>query len=333
MLTNITITDANIDVLNNIDELEHLHSVRLDTINVDCSIIIEKLCDIKSIRHLSIYNCKSVDWSGLSQLPTLTYLYLHTLNADNILFVSNLTNLKYFHILYSKDIHDISPIATLSNLEEFEWRIVTETNIRCDISVLKSLPNIRELSLAGHVISDITPIQYLTKLRSLVLSNIKCGTIQFEKLVNLETLFVYNIENTDFSETFGLSNLSLTQLEIKTDIPLKDYSFLKNLKSLSWIRIDHISDLSVLESSKDTLNYLESVNGELIDLSLISKFHNLTCVVLKCKEIVDITPLSTLTCLKRLTLSDNKITDITPLNSLLNLVSLNVDGNPIVYGC
>ena len=126
---------------------------------------------LTNLRSLAIYNSPIADLSGLSslkklkkldiallcKLPSLAgienLLSLEELRIDtsrkltSIAEVSNLTNLRILDITNCGDIESLKPLRKLHNLEE--CYILQSTNIvDGDLSVLKTLPKLREHSFA-----------------------------------------------------------------------------------------------------------------------------------------------------------------------------------------
>ncbi|GHU61511.1 hypothetical protein AGMMS49983_01370 [Clostridia bacterium] len=111
--------------------------------------------------------------------------------------------------LSEKNISDISPLASLTNLTDL---ILWGNNIS-DISSLASLTNLTILGLGGNEISDISPLASLT---------------------NLTFLGLHQNNISDISPLASLTNLTELNLEQNR---ISDISSLKKLKNLQYLQL------------------------------------------------------------------------------------------------
>jgi internalin A len=90
--------------------------------------------------------------------------------------------------LLGKQIADVNPIASLSNLA---YLSLGDNQIR-DIRPLAKLTKLRSLSLYSNQVSDITPLVNLSNLYALYLQNNRIDDIEpLANLTNLSNLFIY----------------------------------------------------------------------------------------------------------------------------------------------
>lgn len=90
-------------------------------------------------------------------------------------------------------------------------------------------------------------------------------------------------------------------------------------------RVSNILGIQYLNN----LSIFSVIDGEIIDLSPLSKLENLIYLKLSLNLIDDLKPLSRLKKLEVLDVSQNRIRDLSPLKSLKNLRELDVLVNPI----
>ena len=180
------------------------------------------------------------------------------------------------------------------------------------------------LEIQGNQISDLSPINGLTKLQHLDISGNEISDLSpLAGLKNLEHVKVSHNNISDLSPLARLSNL---------------YSFgswgnpLSDLSSLVGLEVIDICggepDISTLEGAKN-LKELYLLGGGISDVSPVVKLTELTRLRVAGNPLSDISPLAELTGLKWLELSENKISDISPLTKLKNLTWLHVGGNMI----
>ena len=168
---------------------------------------------------------------------------------------------------------------------------------------IECCPNLQILDISGksdaapgephassHAIS-LLPLVHLSKLRSLVLTNVKLQDItQLKYLTTLTHLDVSDNPGirdlSPLSELTGLTSLSLTNCGLSDDNPQKNLQFLKPLFGL-------------------------------VELDLSGN------------TVQNVSSLASLSHLNKLYLSGNKVIDIAPLTSLANLSTLYLDNNAI----
>ena len=129
--------------------------------------------------------------------------------------------------LFRNQISDISPLSSLSNLNEL-WM---EANQISDTSPLSSLVNLTVLRLYDNQISDITPLSSLTNLTELWLEVNQISDISaLSSLTNLTWLYLNGNQINDISalvanpglsagDYIDLQNNPLSQVALDTHIP------------------------------------------------------------------------------------------------------------------
>ena len=111
-LTNMNISDKEIEILNSLTNLEFLqlnncsfsNSKKLqlnlsDLVICDCSSVqISIYTQIESLKSLRIVNCENVDFTGISKMENLSKVFLQNLNLDEINEISHIKALTYLNL-------------------------------------------------------------------------------------------------------------------------------------------------------------------------------------------------------------------------------------------
>ena len=154
-------------------------------------------------------------------------------------------------------------------------------------------------------VSDPTP----TEMLELIALDANSRTIDdltgLGYAVNLYSLNLMHIHNSDFSIVSGLTDLEILNLRWNE---ISDISFVSGLENLSTLDLGH-NDIS--------------------NISAVSGLSHLSTLELDENRISNLAPLSGLTELYTLDLADNEVSDISPLRLLSSLGSLDLRGNPL----
>lgn len=274
------------------------------------------------------------------------------ITIKGVQYSTNLTELKINGIsLCNEDIKDLDKMVNLKVLELCAYDYIDSTtglwvgdwdyykNVKkergtiTDISVLKNLVKLEELSLNGNEISDISILENLKNLKVLELTfnNIK----DIDALRNLSNLTNIDLLDNNVNNISALNKLTKLEYLRIDDNPVSDISPVKDLVNLTALHISgsynnksSIDDISVLKN----LTKLECFSAsycEISDISVIENFPNLWQLRLRGNKISNITSLKNLTNLKTLQLDYNQISDISALKDLTNLTELYLDDNKI----
>lgn len=196
-------------------------------------------------------------------------------------------------------------LVYFKNIERLE---ISKSSVK-DISVLKDLPNLKELVIRDcDKLSDISVLKE-TNIESLRISNLSnLEDFSFIKeMKNLKKLSIYNCENCHINQDV-LKGLNLTELNLYF-IDIQDLSNISEMKNLEKIKVEGCN-LKSIEELKD-LNKLIHVN---ISDCLVS----------------DVSALYGLTNLTELNLSNNSI-DNFDITKFTNLESINIKSNYALY--
>ena len=184
------------------------------------------------------------------------------------------------------------------------------------------------LDAVSQNISDLTGLEYATRLDSLILHHNRISDISaLSGLTSLKELDLWSNRISDISALSGLT--SLKDLNLWSN-RISDISALSGLTSLTGLGLHYnrISDISAL-SGLTSLTGLGLENNSISDISALSGLTSLTFLGLENNSIFDISALSGLTSLKYLYLHDNHISDISALSGLTSLIELYLHDNHI----
>ena len=201
-----------------------------------------------------------------------------------------------------------------------------------DLTGLEYATRLTKLSVSGTgQISDLSPLEELTTLTYLNFTGYSGSLISdISPLEKLTALTYLHFSGTQIRDLSPLEKLTaLTGLDLRYS-PFSDISPLEKLTALTslYFESNRISDISPLEKLT-ALTSLTISTCPLSDLSPLENLIALTRLSLGQNQISDISPLEKLTALTHLRLWRNQISNVAPLENLTNLTSLQLSGNPI----
>ncbi|RKU16937.1 hypothetical protein C6500_17085 [Candidatus Poribacteria bacterium] len=254
-----------------------------------------------------------------NSITTHTLLHLTKLNVSNR-EIKNLTGLEHAPnlnalSLSSSAILDFSPIVGLTGLTRLHLDIAGH-NIS-DVSPLAELKNLTGLWLWDNNISDVSPLANLTNLRDLRLTGNNISDVA--PLASLKNLNYLDLTHNNISDISPLVNLKkLTHLHLAGN-NISDVAPLADLTNLRDLRLtgdsNNISDISPLANLKN-LTHLYLGGNNISDVSPLTDLTNLIELGLGSNNISDVSPLASLTKLTELWLTSNNISDVSPLITL-----------------
>ncbi|CAL6065278.1 leucine-rich_repeat domain-containing protein [Hexamita inflata] len=161
-----------------------LHSCQLQSIQV--------LTQLVNLEDLTISGNTNIDISPLKYFQKLRCLNMSEIAVKNIQVLRYLTNLQKLDCSYNQGL-DITPIQFLVQLNELYIH-------NCDIHSiyqLRPLVNLEKcLELSRNCITDISPLEHLTKLQMIYLSYNKI--IDFNTVMNHPTYHLLDQESQEF---------------------------------------------------------------------------------------------------------------------------------------
>lgn len=254
----------------------------------------------KAATYTSFMNCSNQnvkDLTGAWKFTKMNSLVCHTNSISNFDSLINLTELQSIYCYHNK----ITQIPALTSLTKLSY-------LSCGYNQLTSFPDL----------SANTPLTYLD-----------CGanTISkltgVEKLINLQSLYVYD---NKFDSLPDLSNLTKLQLLMCQKNNLKTIKGLDNLSQLTYFsasnnQIDSLPDLSLLTK----MNTLSLYNNKLTKMPNVSTMTSLKQLFLNNNNLSFVPDFSTNTNLSTVDLSQNKISkfpDLSASSSKLKILKI-----------
>ncbi|MBR2705249.1 MAG: leucine-rich repeat domain-containing protein [Clostridia bacterium] len=172
----------------------------------------------------------------------------------------------------------------------------------------EEIENTKSLYLSKKNITDLSGIEYFTKIETLDIQDNKITSIEKVPGEFIRSLSVSNIEN------------------------ITDINLIENYNSLYCIEVDGSNLEEIPESIKKIashLSYIEWTNGVLKTTSWVKDFPKLISLRLENNQISSLENLSTASGLTSLDLSGNQIENIDEIGSLIELYSLDIDDNNV----
>jgi hypothetical protein len=249
-----------------------------------------------------------------TDLDRVTSLYLF--GNETFQYWSDATN----NSIYPRDfgqgaIQSLADIQKLRNLTELA---ICDQDVY-DLSPLKGL-HLARLALTGNQITDLSVLSTIPQLRELFVAN--NPLTQIDVLHYLPHLEVVDISNTKVYDLSPL-NSKITALYLN-NTPIFDYSPLLSMPSLQTLFFTHPDkdDLAVL-SQLTSLTSLE-VSFDLTNLQPLLPLKNLTRLALVFTPMDSFDGLETLEQLNYLRISVKDHVDLTPLTKMPSLTELDI---------
>lgn len=261
-LISLTLTELIFDSnLSNIGDFKNLTSLNLDSGYLEN---INTLSKLKNLETLRIYNGDRIaDFSVLSDMPQLEYLYLDCPKLRDISFVENMTKLTGLHIWnsevleidsiknckntlktldlsYNYKVKNYDAVSELSNLESLSLYVDYSFDVPIPVPQLKNMPNLTYLLLGNF--DDLSELSNTT---------------------NLESLTLYDTYATDFTALESLNELTSLSL---CDMSLEPSVF------------DSVMKLTSLTSISLDGSYIWGNTEELLSLPNLMEFYMSDCV-------------------------------------------------------
>ena len=231
--------------------------------------------EMATLPRLDARNANITDLTGLEHATNLTELYL---------------GLEYVEAerrwLNSNSVSDLSPLRSLTQLTD----LTLSGNNISDISSLRGLTKLRRLNLDSNSVSDISPVSGLTQLTDLTLSDNDISDISsLRGLTQLTDLALSGNNISDISAVGGLINLRGLSL---WDNAISDISAVAGLANLTDLYLwdNAISDISALAGLVN-LTALNLGNNNISDVSVVSDLINLTWLILADNSVSDLSSL------------------------------------------
>lgn len=274
--------------------------------------------DLKGLVNLKLTGVKELkDLSIISDLP-LTTLWLEGSAINSYDVLKNNSTIKNLTLHFNSEVNDITPVSTMSSLEEFNTIVYTIGGM----DSLSKLKNLKKLSLSTN---GDTSINFISELDSLEELNLQCCYLQdgFGFLTSLPNLKKLNIASMVSSNSYKeLANCnSLEELTIKSG--QNDSVYLEDLMACSHIKTLNIKGGYVAFDFNS--DYTDSGIENLFIKDIV--ISDLNWADVNPSEVVNI--VSEMKTLKKLGLVHLKIDNIDALSPLSDLEELDVSQNYI----
>lgn len=240
-------------------------------------------------------------FSWQDQIVKQAVYYQATASEDGMPSVEEIMDIRCLQIENADQAAGFQDLAMLPQLRTLYilWGGLT------DISFVKNLPELEDISFYGNEIQDISPLT--------ACKNLKVLSLGFNKVEDI----------TPLAELTSLKELGLQGNEIK------DIEALRFLPELEGVNLNgnQITDLSPL-SGKTKLAALGAGYNQIKDISPLKGMNQLYNLALDMNQISDIRVLKEMTQLEYLGLAYNQIEDFEPIKGMEKLFLLSVMGNP-----
>lgn len=286
------------------------------------AIDLSPLASLNHFRSVSI-SAGAVDLSVLNKFYRLTHLYVAVRGGD---------------------FSQLGPLGRTLNTFK-----INDTQLS-DLSFISHFTRLRELQLITAA-TDFSPLQSLTKLRTLTLENKnldapKINIKPLSRLINLESLAIINLLFKTITPLMPLGNLRTLSILNNPELSnIGAIRFIEGLTAFSY----HCLDLTLIPNQRrvgkpcarsnfKTLNALTELNwlGRLslgftpnLDFQPIHQLRGLKTLKIFSSQLNNIAFVQSLLPLEHLDLSHNMIDNVEPLSALRHLQTLKLDQNQI----
>ncbi|WP_368187534.1 leucine-rich repeat domain-containing protein [Aestuariibius sp. HNIBRBA575] len=260
-----------------------------------------QLGDIDGLRNLSLMNIDTIDGLQLATLPNLEALTLINMPLDNLQGVEQMRNLTGF-ALGGTQVTDLSPLAGL---------------------------DIRQLTLRGEGLLDLSPLSQATNLTHLTLNS-----SQFQSLNGLNpgaSLVMFSAQNaqlTDIQALSGATNLERFNVKGAMIRDINPLSGLRHMQEMD-LRETAISDISALRHMT-RLEKLWITDSQVADLEPLSGLDKVEMLSMSRIPATDISPLAQMKSVEVLWVNDHNINDLSPLLDMPALTAVRIDDEQLV---
>lgn len=262
------------------------------------------LSKFTGLRSLTINNISGMDFTILSQLPSL-----QELNLSGCTLSSN-------------------ALSAIGGLVELE-KLVLDGCALTDISAFSQLSKLKELSLSSNSLEDIAPVSLMTKLESLDVSNNPLTSIAAVSACN--KLKYLDISGCSVSSLGSLTDKADLETLLASNNDLRSLDELGGCRHLSVLEVNSnkISDITVL-TSLPALTRFEANHNE---ITMIPDFNEKDSILvyfgINHNQVSDISGLSGISSLNYINIDYNTVTDLLPVAENYNLIKVNAWDNAI----
>lgn len=262
------------------------------------------LSKFTGLRSLTINNVSGMDFSVLSQLPSL-----QELNLSGCTISSNA----------------LSAIGSLVELE----KLVLDGCALTNISAFSQLVKLKELCLSNNSLEDIGIISLMTQLESLKLANNPLSSIA--AVSACENLKYLDITSCSVNSLGSLSGKSKLETVLASNNSIRSLEELSGCRKLSVLEVssNSIRDISIL-AQLPALTRFEANHNE---IAQIPDFDEDNCKLIyfgiNYNQVSDVGGLAGIASLNYLNIDYNQVTDLLPIAQNANLIKVNAWDNAI----
>lgn len=222
----------------------------------------------------------------------------------------------------------LGPDTTLST--EDLWGI-TELTVPAEAASLEDLKHfisLKQLTIDGHNVSDLSMLASMTGLQELSITNGNLSA-SLSVLRNLPDLKKITLSGCSISSLADFSAPSATYLDL-SDNAVSDISSLSDMTMLEYVNLSNnaVKDASPL-SGMPGLTELNLANNAIDSLSPLSSCTSLTTLDVSGNGLTDLSALQSLAALTSLGASHNTLTNVDALSGCTSLSKLDVSHNKI----
>lgn len=320
MLVNLKSLNLADTTIANIAALQHL--TKLETLNLKRTRVSDISCvrAMPLLKWLDVSETRVQDFSALDRLAQLEYLNLSRNWVQHVGFLRDLPSLRQ---LKMNRVGAMDALRLVLNAPELEHGAFRDTRLT-DLEFASSTPALTYLDIRRTLARNLNPLRTLLKLETLLLD--------VDALTAEEGMRVGDPKAAWALPLVSLKNLRLYRwdgdLGDLIDVPLTDGSFLGAFCYLERLQIQGLTDYAPLESSSATLRHIHLEKrwstGDLLSLSQHTQLEKLALSFPSSPEIIDLSPLENFTELTELALVDVLFEDLTPLAHLPGLKKLDL---------
>lgn len=257
------------------------------------------------LRSLTINNISGMDFSILSQLPSLKELDLSgcTISSNALEAIGSLAELEKL-VLDSCALTDISAFSQLTKLKE----LCLSNNTLEDIGIISLMTQLESVELTNNPLSSIAAISACDKLKYLDVSSCSVNSLgSLSNKLQLETVIASNNQIKALDELSSCVNLSVLEVNSNT---ISDISVLAQLPNLTRFEADHnqISEIPVFDPDHCSLIYFSVNYNEVSDVSGLAGVHTLNYLNIDYNKVTDLLPIAENSNLVKVNAWDNAIT-------------------------
>ena len=224
-------TDNDVSDLTPLKNLTTLSQLWLQHNNVSDLTPLESLTDL---RDLSLFDNAVSDLTPLKNLTELIWLNLGRNPVSDLTPLKNLTKLQWLDLYFSNNVNDITVLGSMPKLKNLTLGGTTISD--SDLMHLKNLTELKRLSLDYTNIGDITHLKNLAELEHLSLNATNVSDITV--LANMPKLTTLSLSNTNISDITPLLNLTKLKYLDLSDNNISDITPLLNLTNLETLRLE-----------------------------------------------------------------------------------------------